>query len=73
MLHGPIDFLGWNQYIVNNLDNAISSDAILNCHCRESIDFDLDESPIATYVDAEGFTLKKGCKIDLYFVGQYEA
>ena len=57
LLHS-IDTLGRDEDAANNLDYAIRSDAILDCHVREAIDPDADETSVASNVDAKGLVIK---------------
>jgi len=57
MLDPPVNCLRWDEDILDNLNDAIGSNTVFNGHSRETIDLDLDEASIATYIHTEGFVL----------------
>ena len=53
-----IDVLGRNQYIADNLNDTISSNAIFDRHGTETVDLDGYETPITSNINAQCLVFK---------------
>ena len=65
LLQPSVNCLGRDENAVDDLNDAIGSNAILNRDAGKSIDFDADETSVTSYVNAKRLVFKEGGKINL--------
>jgi len=59
------NFLWWDQYIVDDLDDSIRGDAIFNYDRGETVDLDADEPTVAPNINAKRAIFEQCRQIDL--------